>query len=309
MFLLAGDVQIDPTEHVRDVVLLKIGEVPIVTMHMVTLIAVTVVFLLVMMKAAKAIATGPESEGNDRYMTRGRLGQIIETMVVYLRDEMLAPVLGARDTKRYLPYLMTLFFFVLFQNLFGMIPLADILHLFGVHQTPIGGTATANIMVTGALAVLSFFMIELHGFREQGLKGWLLHNCGGLVPGPVYLLPIALLVFVVELAGHLIKPTALAIRLFANMFAGHTLMAVLLSFGLVAHNGGMGLLGIGTISVISGAAAVMVMFLELFVAFLQAFIFMFLTAVFLSLMSHHEQEHEHEHEHARPEPALEPASA
>ncbi|MCH7798214.1 MAG: F0F1 ATP synthase subunit A [Planctomycetes bacterium] len=305
MFLLAGDVQIDPTEHVRDVVLLKIGEVPIVTMHMVTLIAVTVVFLLVMMKAAKAIATGPESEGNDRYMTRGRLGQIIETMVVYLRDEMLAPVLGARDTKRYLPYLMTLFFFVLFQNLFGMIPLADILHLFGVHQTPIGGTATANIMVTGALAVLSFFMIELHGFREQGLKGWLLHNCGGLVPGPVYLLPIALLVFVVELAGHLIKPTALAIRLFANMFAGHTLMAVLLSFGLVAHHGGMGLLGIGTISVISGAAAVMVMFLELFVAFLQAFIFMFLTAVFLSLMSHHEQEHEH----TPPEPALEPASA
>ena len=305
MFLLAGDVQIDPTEHVRDVVLLKIGEVPIVTMHMVTLIAVTVVFLLVMMKAAKAIATGPESEGNDRYMTRGRLGQIIETMVVYLRDEMLAPVLGARDTKRYLPYLMTLFFFVLFQNLFGMIPVADILHLFGVHQTPIGGTATANIMVTGALAVLSFFMIELHGFREQGLKGWLLHNCGGLVPGPVYLLPIALLVFVVELAGHLIKPTALAIRLFANMFAGHTLMAVLLSFGLVAHHGGMGLLGIGTISVISGAAAVMVMFLELFVAFLQAFIFMFLTAVFLSLMSHHEQEHEH----TPPEPALEPTSA
>jgi len=307
MFLLASDVQIDPTEHVRDVVLLKIGDEPIVTMHMVTLVAVTAIFLLVMMKAAKAIATGPESQGNDRYLTRGRLAQIIEAMVVYLRDEMLAPVLGAKDTRRYLPYLMTLFFFVLFQNLFGLIPVADILHLFGVHQTPIGGTATANIMITGALAVLSFFMIELHGFREQGLKGWLLHNCGGLVPGPVYLLPIALLVFVVELAGHLIKPTALAIRLFANMFAGHTLMAVLLSFGLVAHHGGMGLLGIGTISVISGAAAVMVMFLELFVAFLQAFIFMFLTAVFLSLMSHHEQEHEHEH--APPEPALEPASA
>jgi len=307
MFLLAGDVQIDPTEHVRDVVLLKIGEVPFVTMHMVTLIAVTVVFLLVMMKAAKAIATGPESEGNDRYMTRGRLGQIIETMVVYLRDDMLTPVLGAKDTRRYLPYLMTLFFFVLFQNLFGLIPVADILHLFGVHQTPIGGTATANIMVTGALAVLSFFMIELHGFREQGIKGWLLHNCGGLVPGPVYLLPIALLVFVVELAGHLIKPTALAIRLFANMFAGHTLMAVLLSFGAIAAKGGMGMPAIGTISVISGTAAVLVMFLELFVAFLQAFIFMFLTAVFLSLMSHHEQEHEHEH--APPEPALEPASA
>ena len=84
---------------------------------------------------------------------------------------------------------------------------------------------------------------------------------------------------------------ALAIRLFANMVAGHTLMAVLLGFGAAAATGGSGALGIGAISLVSGMAAVLVTFLELFVAFLQAFIFMFLTAVFISLLSHHEQEH------------------
>ncbi len=297
MLLLASD---DPTTHVRDVILLKIGDFPILTMHMVTLIAVAGVFVWVMTRAAAAIATGSESEGNDRYLTRGRVAQLIETMVIYLRDEMLVPVLGRRHTARYLPYLMTLFFFVLFQNLFGLIPVADILHLAGIHKTPIGGTATANIMVTGALAVLSFFMIEVHAFREQGVKGWIIHNFGGLVPGPIYLFPIALLVFFVELTGHLIKPVALAIRLFANMFAGHTLMAVLLSFGVMAGKAGMGTFGITSISLVSGGAAVLVMFLELFVAFLQAFIFMFLTAVFISLLSHHDESHEHEHKEAQP---------
>ena len=297
MFLLATD---DPTEHVRDVILLKFGDFPILTMHMVTLIAVAGVFVWVMTRAADAIATGPESDGNDRYLTRGRVAQLIETMVIYLRDEMLVPVLGRAHTARYLPYLMTLFFFVLFQNLFGLIPVGDILHLVGVHSSPIGGTATANIAITGALALLSFLLIELHAFREQGVKGWIIHNFGGLVPGPIYLFPIALLVFFVELAGHFIKPVALAIRLFANMFAGHTLMAVLLSFGVMAGQAGMGTLGITSVSLVSGGAAVLIMFLELFVAFLQAFIFMFLTAVFISLLSHHDEASEHEHTESQP---------
>ena len=288
--LLASD---DPTEHVRDLVLLEVGGMPVLTMHMVTMIVVGALFVFCMVRAAAAIATGPESMGNDRYLARGRLGQLIEALVVYLRGEMLVPVLGERNTRRYLPYLMSLFLFILFNNLFGLIPILDILALCGVHEPPIGGTATANIMVTAGLALLSFLVIEAHGIRELGIKGWVLHNCGGLVPGPIYLYPIALLVFVVELAGHLIKPTALAIRLFANMFAGHTLMAVLLSFGAAAATAGMGRLGVGAVTAVSGAAAVAIMFLELFVAFLQAFIFMFLTAVFISLLSHHDEEHEH----------------
>ncbi|MCZ6836726.1 MAG: F0F1 ATP synthase subunit A [Planctomycetota bacterium] len=285
----------DPIDHVTDKYLLKIGDTPILTMHMVTLIIATGIMLWAMWTAAKSIDTGPESDGNDRYITKGRFAQLIEAMVVYLRDEMLEPVLGKEHTRRYLPFLLSLFFFVLFNNLFGMIPVMDFLHLLGAHNTWIGGTATANIAITGALALVAFVLIEAHAFREQGVKGWLLHNFGGLVPGPILLFPIALIVFVVEIAGHFIKPTALAIRLFANMVAGHTLMAVLLSFGYAAVEAGMGTFGIGTITVVSGISAIVVTFLELFVSFLQAFIFMFLTAVFISLMSH-DDEHEAGHE-------------
>ncbi len=291
----------EPTDHVVDKILLKIGDTPVLTMHMVTLIIVTGIFLFAMTRAAKAIATGPESEGNERYITRGRFSQVIEALVCYLRDEMLVPVLGEKHTRHYLPFLMSLFFFILFNNLFGLVPIVDMMHLMGIHTTWFGGTATANIAMTGALALVAFVMIEMHAFREQGVKGWLLHNFGGLVPGPIYLLPVALIVFVVEVAGHFIKPTALAIRLFANMVAGHTLMAVLLGFGKMAADAGMGAFGTWSIVAVSGVSAVAITFLELFVAFLQAFIFMFLTAVFISLMSHHD---EHEHEAGHDEDAL-----
>src|SRR5262245_57786791 len=157
---LASD---DPIEHVTDFYLLTVNGVPVLTMQMVTLILVTGLFVLTMILAARAIATGPESLGTERYLTRGRLGQIVEALVVYLRDEMLVPVLGARDTRRYLPYLISLFFFLLFNNIFGLIPVLDILHLLGIHEPFIGGTPTANIMVTGALALLSFLVIEAHG--------------------------------------------------------------------------------------------------------------------------------------------------
>ncbi len=287
----------DPLDHVTDLVLLRIDGTPVLTMHMLTIILVAVLFVLAMIAAARSIATGPESEGNERYITKGKFSQLIETLVVYLRDEMLVPVLGKEHTRRYLPYLLSLFFFILFNNLFGLMPLLDVMHLFGVHEPWLGGTATANIMVTGALAFLSFILIQFHGFRELGFKGWVEHQTGGLIHEPWFIWPVMLVVVPVELAGQFIKPTALAIRLFANMVAGHTLMAVLTGFGLAAAEGGMGGLGIGAISVISGIAAVLITFLEVFVAFLQAFIFMFLTAVFVSLMSHHGEEHEDEHEH------------
>jgi F-type H+-transporting ATPase subunit a len=306
MVFLAAE---NPLNHVVDLFLAG----PL-TMQTITVVVVSVVFVLTMMYVAKAIATGPESEGNERYITKGRLAQMVEAMIVYLRDDMLSPVMGAETTRKFLPFLMTVFFFILFQNIFGLIPLIDIQHLVGLHETWLGGTATGNLMVTGALAFVAFIAIEIHGFKELGIKGWLLHCTGGLVPGPIYLLPVALLVFVVELAGHFIKPAALAIRLFANMVAGHTLMAVLLGFGAMAAKGGMSPIGWGSITLVSGIAAVAITFLELFVAFLQAFIFMFLTAVFISLLSHHEEHAEHEAAHELEEqahgtPAHQPAHA
>lgn len=271
--------------------------------------------------AAQRIKTGPESEGNARYVTKGRLAQLVETMTVYLRDEMLTPVLGPEATRRYLPFLMTQFFFILVLNLFGLIPFVDmqtlVKNMLGIKPPGgedwvfFGGTATASISVTAALALCSFVAIQAHGFKELGVKGWLEHLCGGrdLVAGPKALWLIVPLIFIVEFMGLFIKPAALAIRLFANMVGGHTLLATILMFGAMALQGGLGLLGVGTISVVAGVFAVAITFLELFVAVLQAFIFMFLTAVFISLMSHHDEEHEgHEghgghaehHEHAAP---------
>lgn len=287
-----------PTDHVVD--LLNPGGIPLFTTHSITLIGVSIIFLLAMIHAARRIATGPETQGNERYITKGRFPQMVEAISIYLRDEMLTPVLGANATRRYLPYLLTLFFFILFINLFGLVPFADLQHLFGIHQPFFGGTPTASITVTGALAIVAFFVIQIHGIRELGIKGFLLHLTGGLIPGPIYLLPVVAIVFVVEVAGLFIKPAALAIRLFANMVAGHTLMAVLLSFGAMVARQGGGTGSVIGVSLVSGIAAVAITFLEVFVAFLQAFIFMFLTAVFISLMSHHDEHHEEEHEHHPP---------
>ncbi len=286
----------DPTSHVRDLVLFKMSGVA-VTLHTVTLLVVTAIFLFAMTRAANAIATGPASAGNRRYLPRGRFAQLVESITIYLRDQMLVPVMGKETAHRYLPYLMTLFFFILFINVFGLVPFADIQHLFGMHTPIFGGTATASITVTAALAIVAFFVIQVHAIKELGIKGFILHLFGGLVPGPIYLAPVMLIVFVVELVGLVIKPAALAIRLFANMVAGHTLMAVLIGFGAMVAEKGMSLPGVAAVSLVTGVAAIAITFLELFVAFLQAFIFMFLTAVFISLMSHHD-EHEHEHDEA-----------
>jgi F-type H+-transporting ATPase subunit a len=157
----------------------------------------------------------------------------------------------------------------------------------------VGGTATSNIAVTTTLAIVSFLVIQVHSFRELGILGWLDHLTCGLTKGSKGMLLIVPLIFLVELAGVFIKPAALAIRLYANMLGGHILMATLLLFGTQAMNAGLGPLGWGSITVVSGIFAVLLTFLELFVALLQAFIFMFLTAVFISLMNHEEHDEEH----------------
>jgi len=151
--------------------------------------------------------------------------------------------------------------------------------------------------VNAVLAFFVFIVIQAHGFRELGVKGWLEHLCGGheLVAGPKGLWLVVPIIFVVEVLGLIIKPAALCIRLFANMFGGHTLLATLLMFGGMTWAGTNSGLATAGVTLVSGIFAILITFMELFVAFLQAFVFMFLSAVFISLMSHHEEEAE-EHE-------------
>jgi F-type H+-transporting ATPase subunit a len=217
-----------------------------------------------------------------RLVPRG-FANLIEVICQYLRKEVAEPAL--RDhTDRFIKYIWSAFFFVLTVNLLGLLPIGAVTPLFGTH---IGGTATGNIFVTATLAILTLLMMVINGLRLGG-KHYLAHFC----PGPLWLAP---LLVPVEIIGLIAKIFALTVRLFANMIAGHILLAVLLSFILMAGQamGTVGGLAVA-IPVILGSVAINL--LEIFVAFLQAFIFTFLTTLFIgmSVVFHHDEGH-HEH--------------
>ena len=184
----------------------------------------------------------------------------IEAIAVFIRDDVAIPNLGERDGPKYMPFLMTLFFFVLFCNLLGLIPF--------------GQTATGNINVTATLAGISFAMMLGAGIKHNGLFGFF----KGLIPPN---LPIALLPLMIplEFLGLLTKPFALCIRLFANMLAGHVVILSLIGIIFI-----LGLF----VSPISIAFALVMYMLEIFIGFLQAYVFTLLTALFVGLCIHQE---------------------
>jgi F-type H+-transporting ATPase subunit a len=186
------------------------------------------------------------------------IANLLEAIIVFLRDEVVLPNMG-EEGRRYLPYLLTVFFFILFCNLLGLIPFA--------------ATATGNVSVTAALAIISLIMIQVSGIREYGLK----HHLQNLIPPglPFWLLPIMI---PVEIMGQLTKPFALCIRLFANMAAGHIVILSFLSMIFILKS-----LFVSPISVFF---ALFISLLELFVAFLQAYIFTMLTSLFIGMSIH-----------------------
>jgi F-type H+-transporting ATPase subunit a len=192
------------------------------------------------------------------------------------------------ETDRFMPYLWTLFFFILFNNLLGLLPL-DVITGRGLglnHGHGIFGTATANLAVTAILAVVSFVVWNISGIRANGIGPWAHHFLGG---APWYM---AVVMVPVEILGMLVKPFALSIRLMANMTAGHVLVAVLI--GLSATVYAMGNTGGFLINAVIVLGTTAIMVLELFVAFLQAYIFTFLTTLFIGQMVVHEHEHHEE---------------
>ncbi len=293
----------DPLSHVLD----KPNVIGPLSMNMVTLIVASILTVLLVLGVAKRIGTGPESEGGERYVTKGRLAQLVEVIILYLRDNVLRPQLGHAADK-FAPFLLTIFFFILVNNLLGLFPLMDIQHLIGKllmnneHFAVIGGTATGRLWVTAALATVAFVVIHVSGFRSAGAGGYFKHFLGG---GPWYLAPIMV---PVEIMGTVVKPSALAIRLFANMTAGHVMLAVLMIFTAAAP-AALGWLG-APISLAALLAGVAIFFLELFVAFLQAYIFMFLTTLFIAqFMHHHHDEHAHAEHYDEHHPASHDAAA
>ena len=205
---------------------------------------------------------------------------LIEVICVYLREEMARPLLEDY-TDRFIKYIWSVFFFVLALNLLGLVPLAAITPLFGTH---IGGTATANVWVAGSLALITFGMMVVNGLRLGGMD-YIKH----FNPGPWWMAPILV---PIEIAGVFAKVFALTVRLFANMVAGHLVLAVLISFILSAGAASTGLGLAIAVPVILGSVAIT--FLEIFVAFLQAFVFTFLTTLFIgmSVVFHHDDHEE-----------------
>jgi len=267
-----------------------------------------------------------------------------EAILTYLRNEVFVPALG-ENADRFVPFLWTLFFFVLFCNLLGLIPFHEIIELIngklGTQIPSIGGTATGNVNVTATLAIITFFMIHISGIVQQvriqmdpsldphhtgedhlpphghggtfGAEGLEnddvkidhhvgdghdhahgFHHAPAGKPFPVALfagiflyfknfvpkVPAVLwpLMFILELIGALVKPFSLCVRLFANMIAGHLVLASLVSLIFLASSYALrGTLGV---PVVLGCTVFSI--LEVFVAFLQAYIFTFLASLFIA---------------------------
>jgi len=193
----------------------------------------------------------------------------MEGMVLFVRDDIAIANIGENGAK-FAPLIMALFFFILYANLLGLIPY--------------GASPTGNLAITAALAILVFVTVEVAGMLKLGPRGYMatifphvpgMHGAAG-VAFSIFMAPI-------EILGKLVKPFALAVRLFGNMTAGH--FVILSLFGIIFLFGDIQ----GWNWAIGGMTALLVvgvMVLELIVAFLQAYVFALLSAVFIGLMQH-----------------------
>ena len=212
--------RLNPLPRVVDHVWLEAGDgrVTILSNHMI-MMAIAAVLLILLLP--RLVRIPDASDEVDRLTPRGPRNAI-EVICQFLRDFVARPNLGPY-TDRFIPYIWSVFFFILACNLLGLVPLEPItkpiMRLFGADHG-IYGTPTGNIWVTGALAVATLFMIIVNGLRLHGMV-FVKH----FFMGPF---PINILMAVLEVIGLLAKSFALAIRLFANMLAGHILLAVLL---------------------------------------------------------------------------------
>lgn len=259
------------------------------------LLVTMVVTILIVVPAAKRIATGG-TQGQrkaEHFTPIGAWANFVESICVYLLDEVFKPVLK-EHTYKFTPILWTFFWFILVANILGLLPLRDltetIFHYSGLHgRVALGGTATQSIWVTGTLALIAFLVVNLSGLIKDPV-GYVKHLSGG---APVFMWPIMI---PVEILGIFVKPFALAMRLFANMTGGHMVIAALMGF-VPALIGSLGLIG-GGIAIFPILGSVAVNMLEILVAFIQAFVFTFLTCLFIGQVvvhEHHDGDHEPGH--------------
>jgi len=229
-----------------------------ITKHVV-MIWIAAILLLVIASAAGASA----KKMSTKEAPKG-LANVLESLVDFIGNDVAKPNIG-HGYERFMPYLLSVFFFILICNLLGLIPYS--------------ATATGNINVTLTLSVFTFVITQFSAFKAQGLKGYLQH----LTAGTHWALWIIMVP--IEILGQFTKPFALTIRLFANMTAGHIIILSLffISFILKSY--------IVAVAV-SIPFAIFIYLLELFVAFLQAYVFTMLSALFIGLATAHSDSHD-----------------
>ena len=230
------------------------------TKHGVFLIITAAIVCLVLITLARRHARDTDAIGRPKGAPAG-----LEGVVLYLRNEVYVKALGGHGGEKYVPFVMSLFFFIMIANMLGLIPY--------------GSSATGNLAVTGTLALITLVMVEAAGMKALG-AGYMSTIIYWPHDMPLYMkLPLTLILSPIELLGKLTKPFALTVRLFANMVAGHV---ILLAFmGMIFTSIALGIFGLGF--------AFLMMFMELGVAILQAFIFSVLAAVFIGQIrsAHH----------------------
>lgn len=259
------------------------GGVPLhLTRRVTMMFLVSVILVAFFIFAARKIASDP-------LKVNGRFAGVVESLVQFVREE-IAENNMHHHSKGFQPYILTVFFFILFANMLGLFPpVGELLHMGAAsvglaehghgHDTPFlvamwpGMTITGDVAVTLTLSVFTTLMIWVTGFRYQGVK-FLWHVVPGGVPAPLF----PLMWFLEFLISPLAKGFALTVRLLANMTGGHVIILVLIGFIFQFQS-------LFVVPVAVGGAAIIYL-LEIFVAFLQAFIFALLSALFIGQMMH-----------------------
>ncbi len=245
-----GTINYDGDHHVSNVRPLDFS----ITKNVVMMFVTAALMLLLFGGLAKSFGKGPIAKG---------AGRFFEPIVLYVRDDIAKPSIGEAKYKKYMPYLLTIFFFVWFLNLFGL--------------TPLGVNVTGNIAITFALALMTFLITQFSGNKNYWKH--IFWMPGVPVPMKIILAPI-------ELMGVFIKPFALMIRLYANIMAGHIVLMSIIGLIFIFKNwmgGGLSLF-----------LAFFLTIIELLVAALQAYIFTLLSALYIGSAV---EEHEHEGAH------------
>jgi F-type H+-transporting ATPase subunit a len=252
------------------------------TKFMVLQVVAAVAVFLIFRGLSRRVANGEPAQG--------KWWNFWEMLAVFIRDEVVRPTIGdgdhghdddghgdeshghdnnhAHPADKYLPFVWSCFFYVLVCNLLGAVPML--------------GSATAEINVTGALAIAVFGTVIFYGSKELGVAGFWTNLMPGMDMAPALKIIMTAIIWPIELLGLFIKHGVLAVRLFANIMAGHTVIAAILGF--IAVVSGTGLFWPVSIASVFGQVAIGM--LELFVAFLQAYIFAFLATLFIGAAVH-----------------------